>query len=233
MLRNAPSHPSVHDAQNDRDAAHVDPRWVGRVVSVVQVLIGAARTEPDALQLALSRFARDCPAPRSTAERLVLKGILLDAFLWLETTLDGETAAAQRTAARSKLHCEPARSISAFTAAASGLIGAAAHMRAKRLHDRACHWIEAHLDERHTIREMAEGLGTNPRTLTRHFTRHVGMTIQQYQWQLRAAKAARLLAETDLTITDVAGAVGVRSKSTLYRIMRRSLRTPAVRGSST
>jgi AraC-like DNA-binding protein len=230
MSRDAPSHPSTHDAQTDRD---VDPQWVSHVVGVVQVLAGAARTDVNTLQRALSRFAHDCPAPRSTAERLVLKGILLDAFLWLETTLDDDTTRAQQTAARSKLLRELAGPIDAFADAASHLIGRAARMRAQPLHDRACHWIEAHIDERHTIREMAARLGTNPRTLTRHFTRHIGMTTQQYQWQLRASKAARLLAETDLTVTDVADAVGVRSKSTLYRIMRRSLRTQAARGTAT
>ena len=62
--------------------------WVRRLVDATQGLSGALLDpQREVLNDALIKFEQ-CPLARTTAERLVLRGILLDVFLRLETALE-------------------------------------------------------------------------------------------------------------------------------------------------
>ena len=194
-----------------------------RVVDSVQTLVGALiRPRPDSVRIGLDDFERRCPQPRSLVERLMLKGILLDVLLQLQTSIQRDAQTGERRRAIASFgRPDPSEAIADFLRGARELVEEADHAATLPPHERARRWIDAHPEDQRTIAALAAELGTHPRTLSRRFTQSFATTLQQYRWKRRAARAAELLATTDLKVEAVADAVGMRSKSTLYRLMRR------------
>jgi len=202
---------------------HVRSEWVSRVVDAAQILGGALRdSETKTLGYELTRFERRCTPPKTTAERFVLRALLLDVFLQLENALGDRAPVSGLSCARALLQrATPESTFGAFMEAARKLITTAGHAGTLPLHERARRWISEHLEDRHSVPQIAAHLGSHPRTLRRQFVKHVGMTMQQYRWECRAARAEALLTSSDLKVDAVVGAIGVGSRSTLYRLMRR------------
>jgi AraC-like DNA-binding protein len=201
--------------------------WVIRAVDAAQVLMGAlSGPESETLGRELAKFERQCPPPRVMSECLILRAILLDVFSHLEDMFQDETPRDARSSARARLYrSPPTATLSAFLEAARQLVAEADRGKSLPLHERARRWIIGHVDDHCTVRELAARLGTNSRTLSRQFRRNVGVTLQQYRWDCRALRAAELMSATDLKVDAVASAIGVRSKSTLYRLLRRAGQT--------
>jgi AraC-like DNA-binding protein len=194
-----------------------------RLNDALQVFVGTMESKDvDVIQKAFDTFERRCPEPRTTAERLVVRGALLDAFLRLETTLADCTTTEQRCAARGQLHAAgPLPTITAFLTPARRLVSAANRVSDLPPHERVRQWICEHPDDRRSIHEIATLHGTHSRTLHRHFVKFVGKTVQEYRWECRAKRAEALLDDGRLKVDDVAHAIGARSKSTVYRVLRR------------
>ena len=64
-----------------------------------------------------------------------------------------------------------------------------------------------------TLRELAANVGTNECTLKKVFKQMFSMTVFDYLNDLRMNKAARLLSDTELTISDIATELGFSSQS--------------------
>lgn len=210
-----------------RSQNYVRMEWLCRLNDATQVLFGAiATTEPGTVHRALLTFERRCPVPRTTTERVVLRGTLVETFLRLETSMSDWTSSTERASARKQVHDAglPA-AVDALLAPARRLVAAAQHRRTLPLHERARQWIDDHPEDPRSIREMATLLGAHPRTLNRHFGRHIGKTVQEYRWERRAERAEQLMAESALKLEDVATAIGARSKATVYRLLHKKARS--------
>ncbi|MFC4061225.1 GlxA family transcriptional regulator [Planomonospora corallina] len=78
--------------------------------------------------------------------------------------------------------------------------------------------LAQHLDVPHTLAELAAVANLSPRGLSRAFTATVGITPLEYRQRLRLELAARLLAETDLTVEAVAARCGFRDARHFRRL---------------
>jgi AraC-like DNA-binding protein len=211
---------SAHDSRFDS--------WMIRTADATQVLAGAfLNTESDSVQHGLSRFECGCPVPTVMGEFLILRAILLDMFFRLEHALAETTSWNERSRARSSLQrAHPTVTLPAFLDSARHLLTDAERARVLPIHERARRWLCEHLNDPCTVHELAARLATNPRTLNRQFARHIGMTVQEYRWKCRVTRASELLSSTEMKVDAVAQAVGIGSKSTLYRLMRRAGHEP-------
>ena len=64
------------------------PDWLGRVVSECQGLVNpAAQADPSVVARRLDEFVQSLPCARSFPEKLVLRGLLLEVYVQLDTWL--------------------------------------------------------------------------------------------------------------------------------------------------
>ncbi|MEX0364533.1 MAG: GlxA family transcriptional regulator [Ruegeria sp.] len=80
--------------------------------------------------------------------------------------------------------------------------------------------MEAARDEPLPLTQIADTLGTSPRTLQQQFRLRLNTTPQDHYLQLRLAEARRLVADTDMSLMDVALATGFTSQSSFARAFR-------------
>ena len=80
--------------------------------------------------------------------------------------------------------------------------------------------MEASLDEPKPLAEIAEVLGTSPRSLQQQFRLRLNTTPQDHYLQLRMAEARRLVTDTDLSLMEVAQATGFTAQSSFARAFR-------------
>ena len=78
-------------------------------------------------------------------------------------------------------------------------------------------WALDHLDDDLTLSALARQANVSPRTFSRRFTADTGITPMQWVLRARIDHARELLERTDLTITHIAQASGLRSDTNLRR----------------
>lgn len=76
-------------------------------------------------------------------------------------------------------------------------------------------WALAHLDEKITVADLARLAHISERTLVRRFTEETGMAPRRWLTLQRLARARELLEESDLSIEDIATAVGYATATSL------------------
>lgn len=76
-------------------------------------------------------------------------------------------------------------------------------------------WMLEHLDEPHTVSDLAKRAAMSSRTFARRFVAETGTTPHQWVTDQRVLRARELLEETDLPIEQVAGEVGFGSAALL------------------
>ena len=82
-------------------------------------------------------------------------------------------------------------------------------------------YLEEHLDEDElALDSVAEQYGTSRRQLERMFKDHVGVSPKRYLRDLRLLRGRSLLAETDMSVTEVAIACGFRSATNFSKRFR-------------
>lgn len=86
---------------------------------------------------------------------------------------------------------------------------------------RACHYVETHLDEQLTPADIARHAYVSPSHLNRLFRSEFNMSIMDYVGQCRAESAKTLLLTTELMIADVGSWVGMNTPSHFTRCFRR------------
>lgn len=85
---------------------------------------------------------------------------------------------------------------------------------------RAAEFIETELETGFDLEGCAAFAGVTPRQIQRLFRQHLGMTPQQYAADLRLQRGRMLLAETNLSVMDVAIACGYSSRSAFSKGFR-------------
>ena len=83
-------------------------------------------------------------------------------------------------------------------------------------------WIDAHAHEAVDLERVSREADLSPFHFLRLFGRVLGVTPHQYLVRSRLRRAARLLAEEDRPITDVALDVGFRDLSNFVRTFHRA-----------
>lgn len=82
-------------------------------------------------------------------------------------------------------------------------------------------FIDANLDRSLTVDDIARRGGCSRATAERAFTRHFGMPVRSFVQVRRMTAASRLLSETGLSVTEVAGAVGYPDPAYFSRVFSR------------
>lgn len=89
-------------------------------------------------------------------------------------------------------------------------------------------YIATHYMEEITVEQLAKVCAMSKTDLYRHFPRVTGKTVRQFMAEQRIQEAARLVGETDLSITAIAERVGYPEFSTFYRNFMRIIQcTPS------
>jgi AraC family transcriptional regulator, transcriptional activator of pobA len=81
-------------------------------------------------------------------------------------------------------------------------------------------FIEAHFHEPISLKDVASAVGLTPGHLTTSVRRKTGRTVQDWIVERRMAQARRLLAETDLTVSEVGSRVGYADPAYFTRSFR-------------
>lgn len=83
-------------------------------------------------------------------------------------------------------------------------------------------FIVLHADQSIPLDALGERFGISRRHITRLFRAMTGVSIGEFQQQVRIQKACKLLRETDLPVGEIAFRVGFESGAALSRTMRRA-----------
>jgi AraC family transcriptional regulator, transcriptional activator FtrA len=86
-------------------------------------------------------------------------------------------------------------------------------------------WLQAHLDQTVTVRDLAGRAAMSPRTFARRFLASTGATPYQWIVRERIRLAQRLLETTDLPVDAVAARTGLRTAGNLRKHFSRAVRT--------
>jgi len=97
-----------------------------------------------------------------------------------------------------------------------------ASARERRRAVEAALWIEAHADESVDLERLAQLSGLSAFHFLRQFARALGVTPHQYLVRTRVRRAARLLAQSDRAVTDIAYDTGFGDLSNFVRTFRRA-----------
>ena len=111
-----------------------------------------------------------------------------------------------------------------FAKLVSGVKRAAAAVRDadRRRAIEAARWLDAHAHETVDLESAARAVSLSPFHFLRIFSRALGVTPHQYLVRARLRRAARLLSEPELKITDVALDVGFADLSNFVRTFHRA-----------
>ena len=89
-----------------------------------------------------------------------------------------------------------------------------------QLAEQAREFMESRMQERVTTEQVAAACHVSPTTLKQAFRTTYGMPIGQWNRARRVDQARELLLETDLSITEVAAAVGYANPSKFAKVFR-------------
>lgn len=94
--------------------------------------------------------------------------------------------------------------------------GLSAEQLVKKTHE----YIAAHYATPFTREELAQALGVSPSYVTRIFRRRTGLALWDYVNHFRVARACDLLEHSDMTVTEIAFAVGFNDPAYFSRVFR-------------
>jgi AraC-like DNA-binding protein len=86
---------------------------------------------------------------------------------------------------------------------------------------KARNYIEAHVSEELSLGKVARAANTSPNYFSEKFKDAVGMNFVTYVARARFEKAAALLHQSDLRISEIAFAVGFQSLSQFNRVFKK------------
>ncbi len=90
----------------------------------------------------------------------------------------------------------------------------------RKLVEMVVDYLHEHLQETVTLQAIADHTAISRYYLCHVFKKRTGITVVQYQLELRMAEAKRLLCHTDLSITEIAMSVGYCSASYFTKVFR-------------
>ena len=98
-----------------------------------------------------------------------------------------------------------------------------AHPEFSKLSKDIIAYVEVHLAETLSLNQLAEYFGRNPSSLSATFSRETGQTVTSFIQQARVNEALRLFNTTDMTVSEVAFAVGYQDFSYFSKIFSKQV----------
>ncbi|HAS81798.1 MAG TPA: hypothetical protein DCS43_03760 [Verrucomicrobia bacterium] len=92
-----------------------------------------------------------------------------------------------------------------------------------RLSDRVIAWLQGHYHESATLKAVAVAVGASVSSIAHRLPEETGKTYAQLRLDMRIAEAKRLLAETDLGISEIADTCGFSDQSHFTRLFRSAI----------
>lgn len=83
--------------------------------------------------------------------------------------------------------------------------------------NRICRYLNANLEKRSRVREIASRMHLSEGTLSRYFRSRTGKSFPKFINELRIGRACRMLAQENLSITEIAFACGFQNLSNFNR----------------
>jgi AraC-like DNA-binding protein len=198
-----------------RGGAFVRRSWLRRVAGELQVFAGnhGPARSPEELARAFKALVQRLPAPKGTAEQLLLDGLLAKSTLRALTAFHPhDPQAASPPVGRPRATSAP------FASAEGG----ASPARDAELPAAVQRFLRERLDDRLTMSAISRHFGVSETRLRGLFADRTGMSVHQFLTQLRLRRAIELLATTDIKVEAIARLVGYRSKASLYRHLKES-----------
>ena len=84
-------------------------------------------------------------------------------------------------------------------------------------------YIQLHLEEKLSLDFLAEHFGKNPSELSNSFSKETGQTLTKYIHQVRIKEALRLFNTTDMSVSEIALAVGYRDFSYFSKVFTKNV----------
>ena len=163
------------------------------------------------------------PRARSLSEKLVLRGLLLEIYIQLDSSLGrlGVDEAVRERGRDCWLHDghSTSRPEQIFQNACGPLVECWRELLQHPIDEQARRWIAANWAGPLSIVRLARELHVHPRTLRRSFRKHLGMSVHHHWRDVRAREAVRLLQETSLKIEAIALLVGCKHRLTFYQMV--------------
>ena len=91
----------------------------------------------------------------------------------------------------------------------------------KRLAQQAAYYIREHSEQKFSLPRIAGALFVNGNYLARVFRRETGCTLLWYHNAARCEKAKQLLAETELSVSEIGAAVGYVSSAHFSHLFKK------------
>jgi AraC-like DNA-binding protein len=204
---------------------HNDRDWFTQVRRRAQDLVRDARaTHPFGVRDLARSFVKAIPAPQKEIQEALLGLTLCETLLALELIARPDPIPSSCGDWLVKLtRAEPRERPAIFIAAAEGIVLSA--MRAggePDLADRAERLVTGDVASCRTVGDLASRLNCHPRRLQQVFRGKYRMSVHRYLDTVRSAEAVRLIRQEGLKVEAAALAVGLRSRTTLYRLIRRT-----------
>ncbi len=86
---------------------------------------------------------------------------------------------------------------------------------------RITEWIRVHLSRNISLRHVAYEFNYTREYLARYFKKHMGMSMQEYINNMKMAKARELLSRADLSVKEIASALGFQDDKYFLKLFKR------------
>ena len=182
------------DLEKSTSSATVRPDWLDRVVLESQIAGGRVSFEEvDEAHATIAAFAKALPAPGSHVERLILRGLILEFACRcgeaVHARLHGKSGASCEFPPAALLqslwvHSDDPRL--ALVHWADAFFEALKAQHQPTLATRAARWVRKDYTRPVDVSELADHFHVTPSRLHRAFKREFGVSIREYQRDLRS-----------------------------------------------
>jgi AraC-like DNA-binding protein len=203
---------------------HNDRDWFTQLRRRAQDLVrDAGAAQPFGARGLARKFLSAIPAARPGVQEALLGLTLCETLLALEQIVRPDLITSSCGEWLVKLtRAQPCDRPAIFIEAAGRVLSARRAGREPDLADRAVRLLTYDVASCRTVGDLASRLNCHPRRLQQVFRGRHRMTVHRYLDTIRSAEAVRLIRQEGLKVEAAALAVGLRSRTTLYRLIRRT-----------
>ncbi len=210
-----------------RDHAMEPPDLMGDVYRLVSFLRRGERE--GAMQGISDYLARLLLVSQWNLTRLRAHVRVLVAVITSQDVLDGmDWTAATRRELMTMARIEKSEDVEAICSEVAELVLAhfgksESGVEQAPLSDKVMAWLQGHFHERATVQDAAIAVGASVSSIAHRLPQEVGKTYRQLRRELRVAEAKRLLATTDIGISEIADQCGFTDQSHFTRVFREEI----------
>jgi len=228
--------------RSDAQTTGVRAHWLDETTHQCQMFLDeSSLLVPGRLESGAAHFVDRLPRTHNAVEQRLQRALLLDMAVHVGNAAHQAFHRHDSERDRSLRHCEfePAATLDewlvdlarppaeAFRRWATRFVTVFHDVHSLECARRAQQYVQQHFRDRIAFPRLARDLRCAPKHLRRSFKDLTGLSVREYQAELRFREALRLLEHTDLKIEAIARDVGYNSKKGLYRVVQERVgRTP-------